>query len=218
MNTSTAAESIHDRIHRAPSLHTILFLLAISAALPILLYFYHEYLAFKSLGPGGTPQNIVGFLRVFILGFAKVSNPYELPVAPTCGGHLQNLPPRTGPRPETRGIAPHRQVTQKGSPAIYDLLVTEIERLGSSSSASRDLFIGTSCFEKHSTGLFALHPVNATCAGEVCHTHPSDGGSMHLTLHPADVKAVLEAGWGERHPLSRGGWFERFVPVGFVMV
>lgn len=41
---------------------------------------------------------------------------------------------------------------------------------------------------------------------------------MHLTLPPADLKAVLEAGWGERHPLSRGGWFERFVPAGFVMV
>jgi hypothetical protein len=29
---------------------------------------------------------------------------------------------------------------------------------------------------------------------------------------------VLEAGWGERHPLARGGWFEKFVPEGFVMV
>ena len=41
---------------------------------------------------------------------------------------------------------------------------------------------------------------------------------MHLTLHPADSRAVLEAGWGERHPLSRGGAFERFVPENFVMV
>lgn len=41
---------------------------------------------------------------------------------------------------------------------------------------------------------------------------------MHLVLHPADSRAVLEAGWGERHPLSRGGSFERFVPVDFVMV
>lgn len=41
---------------------------------------------------------------------------------------------------------------------------------------------------------------------------------MHLTLHPADARFVLEGGWGERHPLSRGGRFERFVPVDFVMV
>jgi len=41
---------------------------------------------------------------------------------------------------------------------------------------------------------------------------------MHMTLHPADARVVLEAGWGERHPLARGGWFEKFVPEGFVMV
>ena len=39
-----------------------------------------------------------------------------------------------------------------------------------------------------------------------------------MTLHPADAKLVLESGWGERHPLARGGWFERFVPAGFIMV
>ena len=39
-----------------------------------------------------------------------------------------------------------------------------------------------------------------------------------MTVHPADAKIVLEAGWGERHPLSRGGRFERFVPAGFVMI
>jgi hypothetical protein len=39
-----------------------------------------------------------------------------------------------------------------------------------------------------------------------------------MTLHPADAKIVLEAGWGERHPLARGGWFERFVPRDFVMI
>jgi hypothetical protein len=41
---------------------------------------------------------------------------------------------------------------------------------------------------------------------------------MHITLHPADAKMVLEAGWGEKHPLARGGWFEMFVPKEFVMV
>jgi len=41
---------------------------------------------------------------------------------------------------------------------------------------------------------------------------------MHLTLAPGDVAKVLEARWGERHPLARGGWWERFVPAGFVLV
>ncbi|RAH87627.1 hypothetical protein BO86DRAFT_7170 [Aspergillus japonicus CBS 114.51] len=58
-----------------------------------------------------------------------------------------------------------------------------------------------------------------TCNGEVCHAHPSDG-SLHLTLHPADVKLVLERGWGQRHPLARDSWWWwlRIVPPGFVMV
>ena len=29
---------------------------------------------------------------------------------------------------------------------------------------------------------------------------------------------VLDKGWGEHHPLARGGWFERFMPTGFVMI
>ena len=41
---------------------------------------------------------------------------------------------------------------------------------------------------------------------------------MHLVLSPYDADAVLMAGWAERHPLSRGGWFERFVPATFVMI
>lgn len=41
---------------------------------------------------------------------------------------------------------------------------------------------------------------------------------MHMTLYPADVKVVLEAVWGEKHSLARGGWFDNFVPEGFIMV
>ena len=56
-----------------------------------------------------------------------------------------------------------------------------------------------------------------TKRNEICHLHSSDG-SMHAVLAPADSSMVLEAGWGERHPLSHGGWFERFVPADFVMI
>jgi hypothetical protein len=42
--------------------------------------------------------------------------------------------------------------------------------------------------------------------GEICHAHPN-GGSMHLNMHPADVKTVVEAGWGERHPFARENWW-----------
>ena len=79
------------------------------------------------------------------------------------------------------------------------------------------LRIGTSCFEKKGLALFAQHPINATCRGEICHVHHSDR-SMHMNLHPDDAKVVLEKGWGERHPLARGGWMKAYVPREFVMV
>jgi hypothetical protein len=77
--------------------------------------------------------------------------------------------------------------------------------------------IGTSCFEKKGLALFAQDPINATCRGEVCHVHHSDR-SLHMNLHPDDAKVVLEKGWGERHPLARGGWMKAYVPREFVMV
>lgn len=80
-------------------------------------------------------------------------------------------------------------------------------------AGSERLQLGTSCFEKHGTALFSTAPIRKTCNGEIFHVHASDG-SMHMTLHPADLKTVLEAGWAERHPLARGGWFENFVPKG----
>lgn len=39
-------------------------------------------------------------------------------------------------------------------------------------------------------------------------------------MHPNDVKIVLEAGWGERHPLAGvfKRWFLPQLPAGFIML
>lgn len=186
--------------------------------LPFMLHIYHDYLAFIALGPGGTPPTLAGFLRVETLSFFALQNPYKAGPPPRRfegqPGYLVDFPTRGPPRPCTRGIAPHRQITQKAGKAVYEKLAAAIETMGSSSD---HLLIGTSCFEKHGTGLFSISPAKRTCRGEIVHAHPSDG-SLHTTLHPADAKTVLDAGWGERHPIARGGWFERFVPGGFIMV
>ena len=36
-----------------------------------------------------------------------------------------------------------------------------------------------------------------------------------MNLHPDDAMVVLEKGWGERHPLARGGWMKQYVPREF---
>lgn len=114
-----------------------------------------------------------------------------------------------------QGIAPQRQQTQRSSAAVYKMLVAELKTLAK--EPANMLLERTSCFEKHSSGLFASTPITRVCGGEICHAHPSDG-SLHLSLHPADAKLLIENGWGERHPLAKGGWFRRFVPKEFVLV
>ena len=156
-------------------------------------------------------------MRVKCLGLFALRNRYLAAPIPndfiSKQGYLKSLPHRDKPRPTTRGIAPHRQIDQKPDEQTYNKLARALEAMAP--GKNNDIVIGTSCFEKNGTGLFSTNPVNQTCRGEIVHLHASDS-SLHLTLHPADANIMLEAGWGERHPLA--GVFRRFLPVGFVMV
>ncbi|KAL1962855.1 hypothetical protein VTN77DRAFT_9130 [Rasamsonia byssochlamydoides] len=168
-------------------------------------------------------------MRICVLRLVKLRNPLKPPVLPPClhpqeGILKQDLPARSGDRPRVAGIAPQRQITQRSGAEMYRALSEAIKQLAQ--CHPDHLYLDTSCFEKHSTGLFSSHPAcrshqnHATCNGEICHAHPCDG-SLHLTLHPADVKLILERGWGERHPLawdSSWWWKAKIVPPGFVMI
>ncbi|KAF1972927.1 hypothetical protein BU23DRAFT_568757 [Bimuria novae-zelandiae CBS 107.79] len=194
---------------------------ALTFALPVLTLFYihADYKAFLSLGPGGTPATPLGYAKIKLLSLICLRDPLRPMAIPPHfrpqRGYLPSLPRREGSRPVVRGIAPQRQQTQKSSGDIYAALVEAMRRL--IADPANYLLERTSCFEKNSSGIFASTPITRTCGGEVCHAHPSDG-SMHMTLHPADAKIVLESGWGERHPLARGGWCRRFVPKEFVLI
>ncbi|EER42344.1 conserved hypothetical protein [Histoplasma capsulatum H143] len=181
---------------------------------------YHDFLA---LGPGGTPSTPAGYLRICVLRIFTLRNPLNPPPIPSYihpqSGILNDLPKRIGSRPEVVGIAPQRQMTDRGPKVIYAALTATIKELSLRHPDS--LFLGISRFEKHNTGLFSLPRCQShlTCNGEICHSHAYDG-SMHLTLHPADVKTIIEKGWGERHPLARESWWWkfRFVPPTFVLI
>jgi len=182
-------------------------------------YIRNDYQAFLSLGPGGTPATPFGYMKIKLLSLVCLRDPLRpLPIPPHFRpqkGYLSSLPARAGNRPLVQGIAPQRQRTEKSSMDVYKGLVSGMRRL--INDPANSLLERTSCFEKNSSGIFSSEPITRTCGGEVCHAHPSDG-SMHMTLHPADVKTILEKGWGERHPLARGGWCRRFVPREFVLV
>jgi len=184
---------------------------------------HNDYENFISLGPGGTPSTFIGYLKITYLRLFALSDPYTPAtfsdkIYPSVGYYQCSqswLPKRTGPRPTIAGIAPQRQLDQPGCSKMYQALRACLENLAEKHPES--LRTGTSCFEKKGLALFAQKAINATCRGEICHVHHSDR-SMHMNLHPDDAKAVLEKGWGERHPLARGGWMGRYVPREFIMV
>jgi hypothetical protein len=201
-----------------PSLTCILLALS-----PLPFIVYNDYANFINLGPGGTPATFIGYLKITYLRLFALSDPYTPAtlsdsVFPRTGyyEHSQlSLPERHGPRPKIAGIAPQRQLNQSGCAQMYKMLRTALENL----AVRHPSFcaVGTSCFEKKGLALFAKQPINVTCRGEICHVHHSDR-SMHMNLHPDDAKVVLQKGWGERHPLARGGWMKAYVPAEFIMV
>lgn len=200
-----------------PSLACTLLALA-----PIPWIIYNDYENFISLGPGGTPSTFFGYLKIAYLRLFALSDPYSPatfsgPIFPAHGRYQDSswLPKRTGPRPQIAGIAPQRQIDQPGSREMYLTLRRSLEKLAQKHPG---LFrTATSCFEKKGLALFARDPINSTCRGEICHVHHTDR-SFHMNLHPDDAKVVLEKGWGERHPLARGGWMKAYVPREFIMV
>lgn len=224
------------------------------ALLAALIYIRKDYHAFLSLGPGGIPSTPTGYIHQCLLRPFALRDPLIPPPIPATltlppqSGFLPTtmkpttaiskpFPTRPGPRPTVKGLAPQRQTTQQGTKTSYDVLSLRLRELVHAHASTHALYTATSCFEKHSTGIFC-HPdgpfsrdrdedgpvvvrAPSSCPCEVCHAHPSDG-SLHLSLHPADMAVVLERGWGQRHPLAvEGGlcWgFVRTVPVDFVMV
>ncbi|CAJ2501759.1 Uu.00g046120.m01.CDS01 [Anthostomella pinea] len=195
------------------------------------LFIHNDFRNYLKLGPGGTPPTFTGYLKINWLKLWALRNPFDpLPadpdVQPSAGVlHRKPLPYRCGARPTVVGIAPQRQVDQLGSPECYLALRRILEKHGETNHD--EIGLGTSCFEKHGLGIFARYPFNNTCQGEICHVHGSDHSMQviadsnlldDLSLHPDDVKEVLEKGWGQRHPLTSQGLLKMPVPKQFTMV
>ena len=161
-------------------------------------FIYRDYKAYLHLGPGGTPSNFKGYLRVSALRLFVLKDPLEPPnVLPgTAAGtsYLLRLPDRFSSRPQVDGIAPHRQIEQKPHAHIHKAMGRALHSLADDNTSF--LSKGNSCFEKHGLALFfrtlpknvrldvALHGakthessygIRRTCgdSAEICHLHPS---------------------------------------------
>lgn len=188
-----------------------------------------DYRAFIALGAGGLPHNVLGWLvntlllRPFSLSKANRLYVSDYPPASQASAYVQHeLPQRPGPRAETGGIVPHRQLSQV-APASQAAPLNAMLRSFVTAEPGR-LEIKRSHYELHNDALYVAAgilgdeqkavklPATARMAkGEIAHVHPDR--SVHVYLHPADARVVIEKGWGERHRLSRkwpwytgGGW------------
>jgi hypothetical protein len=168
--------------------------------LSIISYFiYQDYQAYLALGPGGTPSTFRGYMKVTWLSFWRLRDTYTPPPVPADlkipGFMRAEIPKRKFDRPKVDGIAPHRQMTQRVSEKeeMYKRLSSSIANMAKEHKA--EFYIGKSAFEGHCNALFAKVERNSKKKCEICHLHPIDG-SMHVTLHFADMKIVLEKGWG----------------------
>jgi hypothetical protein len=189
---------------------TLLSVLAVGAALAAILWAWLDYRAWTSLGPGGLPHTLVGWLRMTWLRLQKGECIGTGPLDGAVGSeddraYLGALVRRAGPRPR---VAPHpipqRQTSQHAPTGIR----AGLDRLFEDAVRRHEDLVGfqLSHFEKHTPAVTLCDPrcghVFALAShGEIGHVHPSDG-SMHLILSPSDAKRAIDAGWGERHGLA----------------
>jgi phospholipase/carboxylesterase len=108
---------------------------------------------------------------------------------------------RSGPRPRTTSTNPHTQLDQNAPVALQERLF----------SGARDLpgvAVGPSHVSVPGARAFHLpgcrNPADAgfMVEREFAHLHPPDDGSLHMSLPPDIVKAVIDNGWAEYHPLA----------------
>lgn len=216
-----------------------IFLLTTVLATPLLLIPIYRrlrssYLFFLSLGPGGIPYNIVGWLiNVLVLEPAALSE--EERRRPAAFGALiaaqakcrpanaertrdvLGLEQRRGERPEVSGCVPQRQLTQNAPEEMQQRMrelvdgVVAASAMRAASPEQADVLQRRSHYERRHMALYVspLRLAEGRC-GRIARRvqgeigHVHTDGSSHWYFSSEDVKEVLEKGWGERHPLAGG--------------
>lgn len=118
-----------------------------------------------------------------------------------------DLPRRAGDPPETthptrERAMPHQQMSQNAPVELqHELLARAAALPGVTVADSKVSVPGARAFHLDKT--HANGPGDAFQRdAEFAHLHPAHDGSLHMTLPPGVFDQVLEAGWGEPHPIS----------------
>ena len=215
--------------------HWAATLSALGAAVivPIIISDYRLYISY---GPNGLPNNLKGWLITSALRLlareqrsSSLYNDKTLPFANEPGFLAADFPPQRRSSRPTMGPhpAPHRQLDQLPDKAAREKLIARFEELGQHAQAKGLIDLRQSLFEKQHTAMFVAkarpwHSIAQQTRGETAHIHAGIDGSVHVVLHPADCKSVLEAGWGERQALDGVKLLKKLVgaslPVNYILL
>lgn len=184
--------------------------IALGAAAVTAVWAYRDYRKWRALGPGGLPDNFQGWMTTTWMRTRKrdpIDTGRFTKLMATFGDRsfLDDLPQREGARPAMAVYpVPHRQLDQipgsemkqKVGEIFNDLVSRRSDRVQ----------YQLSFFEKRHQAVFLRQPGSGhaqaqNSKGEIAHIHPSDG-SMHMIFSPTDARKIIQAGWGECHPLA----------------
>ena len=190
-----------------------------AAALAVAGWATWDYARWRSLGPGGLPANVRGWLTMTRLRLRAADGLDSRPIVASATDDWRgwiNPRPRTGVRPRVSPYpVPHRQLDQLPDEPVRYALRQMFDRAVAENSSQVEYAL--SHFEKRHPAIRARQNggvAGPPSYGEIAHIHPSDH-SMHMVLGAADAVAAIEAGWGERHGLA-GVALE--LPVNYVMI
>lgn len=174
----------------------------------VVIWGYRDYRAWIAIGKGGLPANLGGWLTTTRLRLRK-RDPFTTALYAQTGpqniSHLDDLPARNGPRPQIAPWPiPHRQTDQFIGTAMRRELDAVFDQTVQRYSDTVDYKL--SFFERHNPAITmkdpdGCHPHAGFGQGETAHIHPGDG-SMHMIFSQSDAAKVIDAGWGERHPVA----------------
>ncbi|CAI7589235.1 unnamed protein product [Penicillium discolor] len=183
---------------------------------------YRDYKIFKSYGPGGLPNNALGWIIVRALfqpfGREMLSTDEYVQRVAAAEGHgkgddgflflsEEQLGSRRGEERPVVGphVAPQRQLTQVPDEAVMEKFRGAFSAFGHQNHHL--VKFQRSNLERHADGLFVadhipVFGIAKTMNREIAHIHSGNDHSVHVTLAPADCIKVIEAGWGQRHAFS----------------
>jgi len=167
-----------------------------------------DYAKWRSLGPGGLPANVRGWLTMTRFRWMARGGLDVRPLAAALEAAKDlrawsDRRPRFGKRPTVSPYpVPHRQldqlpaeVTRRKLARLFDQAVLQ---------HADEVEYALSHFEKRHPAITLTAPagtVGARSHGEIAHIHPSDN-SMHMVLSPSDAVAAIEMGCAQRHGLA----------------